>query len=139
MGMSTGGHEGDAVAEINVTPMVDVLLSLLIIFMVSTPAPPNEKLPLDLPKDTVIQQPNDPNAALLITIGADGRARLGKNQLPPDFDGMVARLRDNQKVQADGRVSITADPKVPYGRVIQVMSAAHEAGVPEVGIASDRL
>ena len=109
MGMSTGGHEGDAVAEINVTPMVDVLLSLLIIFMVSTPAPPNEKLPLNLPKDTVIQQPNDPNAALLITIGADGR------------------------------VSITADPKVPYGRVIQVMSAAHEAGVPEVGIASDRL
>lgn len=127
------------VAEINVTSMVDVLMSLLIIFMVSTPAPPNEKLPLQLPKQTVVQQPNDPNAALLVTIEEDGSARLGKTPLPADYAGIVKAIAANEKAQRDGRIAITASGKVPYGQVIRIMAAAHEAGVAQVGIASDRL
>ncbi len=139
MGMALPQDEGGMVAEINVTSMVDVLMSLLIIFMISTPAPPNEKLPLSLPKETVVQQPDDPNAALLVTIAADGTARLGKTPLPADYDGIVAAIKASEKAQRDGRLAVTADPKVPYGRVIRIMAAAHEAGVAQVGIASDRL
>lgn len=139
MGMQVGESAGDPVAEINVTPMVDVLLSLLIIFMVATPEPPNEKLPLGIPQETVVQQANDPNASLLIKIAADGKAQLGTADLPDAYDGMVKLIEANEKAQADGKVVIKADPKVPYGRVIQIMAAAHDAGIAEVGVASDRL
>ncbi len=137
--MAVPQSDGGMVAEINVTSMVDVLMSLLIIFMVATPEPPNEKLPLQLPKQTVVQQPDDPNAALLVTIEADGSARLGKTPLPRDYDGIVEAIRANEKAQRDGRIAVTADGKVPYGQVIRIMAAAHEAGIGQVGIASDRL
>ena len=139
MAMAASGDEGDPIAEINVTPMVDVLLSLLIIFMVTSPGPPHEQLPLNLPKDTVVQQPQDPNAALLITVEDDGSARLGRATLSSDYDQMVQQIRANEKAQKDSKVVVTAGSKVKYGAVIRVMTAAHEAGVTEVGIASDRL
>lgn len=140
MAMDTGSTGDDEpLAEINVTPMVDVLLSLLIIFMVATPEPPNEQLPLNVPQEAVVQQPDDPNASLLITIEDDGTVRLGKTTLPKRYADMVAQLEKNEKAQADDKVVLTAGPKVPYGQVIQVMAAAHEAGIDQVGIASDRL
>ena len=82
--------------------MVDVLLALLIIFMVASPAPPNEQMPLNLPKDTVVQQPNDPNASLLVTVEADGNARLGKAPLASDYATMVKQFEANEKAQSDG-------------------------------------
>lgn len=119
--------------------MVDVLLSLLIIFMVASPGPPNEQMPLGIPQDTVVQQANDPNAALLVTIDAAGGARLGKTPLAADYPAMVSQFEASEKAQKDSKVMINADEKVPYRRVIQIMAAAHESGVREVGIASDRL
>ena len=62
----------EAVAEINVTPMIDVLLSLLIIFMVAAKPPPKHKQPIAIPKDPIEQTENDPNATLLIKIDAAG-------------------------------------------------------------------
>jgi len=135
--ISEGGD--DTIVEINVTPMVDVLLSLLIIFMVASPKPPNEKIPINVPKNAVVQQPSDPNATLLISIDADGKARLGKEPLAPDYDKMVEQLKNNEKAQTDGRIAIKGDDKAKYGWVIRVMAAAHEAGIGSVGIASDKL
>lgn len=135
--MSEGGD--DTIVEINVTPMVDVLLSLLIIFMVASPKPPNEKIPINVPKNAVVQQPSDPNATLLISIDADGKARLGKEPLASDYDKMVEQLKNNEKAQTDGRIAIKGDDKAKYGWVIRVMAAAHEAGIGSVGIASDKL
>lgn len=129
----------DPVCEINVTPMIDVLLSLLIIFMVAAPPPPNEKQPITLPTNPLTEQPDNPDATLLITIADDGKATLGQTPLPADFDGIVAQLKANQKAQADGRVAVSASNKVPYGDVIRIMSAAREAGIASVGLASDRL
>jgi len=126
-------------AEINVTPMIDVLLSLLIIFMVAAPPPTSESQPITIPKDPVAETPNDPNATLLISIDAAGKATLGETPLPDDYAGRVKAIEGSEKAQADGRLAVTADGKVPYGQVIEVMAAAREAGVPSVGLASERL
>lgn len=139
MAMAAGGGDGDAVCEINVTPMVDILLCLLIIFMVASPAPPNEQIQISVPKESVTQVPSDPNAPLLVEIADDGSAKLGQTPLPTDFEGMVKAFKDNEKAQTDSKVVVTGKGAAPYGQVIKVMTAAHEAGVEDVGIASDRL
>jgi biopolymer transport protein TolR len=139
MAMATGGGgDGDAVCEINVTPMVDVLLCLLIIFMVASPAPPNEQIQISVPKESVTQVPSDPNAPLLVEVADDGSAKLGQTPLSTDFEAMVKQFKDNEKVAHDGKVIVTGKA-ARYGDVIRVMTAAHEAGVEDVGIASDRL
>lgn len=139
MAVSVGGDEGDALNEINVTPLVDVLLCLLIIFMVSTPAPANTQMPLDIPTQSNVQGPSDPNATLLLTIDAQGTVKLGTQAVPADDAGLIAALKANPKVQTDGKLAIAATAGVKYGEVIRMMAAAHEAGVSSVGIASDRL
>lgn len=129
----------DVSAEINVTPMIDVLLSLLIIFMVASPPPSGEQQPISIPQDPIAETPNDPNATLLISIDADGKATLGETPLPDDYAGRVKAIKESEKAQADGRLAVNADGKVAYGQVIEVMSAAREAGIPSVGLASERL
>ncbi|MCA9654807.1 MAG: biopolymer transporter ExbD [Myxococcales bacterium] len=139
--MATQIKEGgdDTLVEINVTPMVDVLLSLLIIFMVASPKPANEQIPINVPQNAVVQQPSDPNATLLVTVEADGSARLGKEPLARNYDAMVKQLQANEKAQADGKLAIKGVEGAKYGAVIRVMAAAHEAGIERVGIASERL
>lgn len=135
-----GDSGGDGLSsEINVTPMVDVLLSLLIIFMVAQPKPPNEQIPLDVPQDAVVQQPSDPNASLLVSIDAEGNAKLGKEPLSGDYDKMVEQFQNNEKAQTDSKVVVNGEDKARYGVVIKVMAAAHAAGIEQVGIASKRL
>jgi biopolymer transport protein ExbD len=139
MAMSNSDVGDETLAEINVTPMVDVLLSLLIIFMVASPKPANEQIPLNVPQDAVVQQPNDPNATLLVSIDAEGNAKLGKEPLASGFDAMIKQFEKNEKAQADSKILVTGDDKTKYGAIIRVMAAAHQAGISEVGVASKRL
>jgi len=132
-------HTDETVAEINVTPMIDVLMSLLIIFMVASEPPPNHKQPIAIPQDPIEQTENDPNATLLIKIDQAGVISVGKTPVSGGHTELVEALKANQKAQDDGRVAVKADGKVAYGRVIDVMSAAREAGIEHVGIASERL
>lgn len=125
--------------EINVTPMVDVLLCLLIIFMVASPPPANTQMPLDIPMAPVGTPSADPNATLLLSIDAAGNAKLGTQPLNADYATMVGELKANAKLQNDGKIAIDAARGVSYGQVVRYMGAAHEAGITSVGIASDRL
>lgn len=129
----------EVAAEINVTPMIDVLLSLLIIFMVASPPTPNHKQPINVPQDPVTESPDNPDATLLIEIDDAGNATLGKTPLSQDFEEMVTQLQESDKAQQDDKIAIKASDKVPYGKVIRVMSAAREAGIESVGLASDRI
>lgn len=132
------GSDG-TVAEINVTPMIDVLLSLLIIFMV-TSGKTHEQQPINMPKKGQAQTA-DANAesTLLVSLYEDGRMELGKAPLAASHEAMVQQFKNSPKAQADQKIAILAEKKVPYGRVIEVMSAARLAGIPSVGLASDRL
>lgn len=126
-------------AEINVTPMIDVLMSLLIIFMVASAPPPKHKQPINVPKDPVTQVIDDPNATLLIKIDAAGQVQIGKTPVANDRATMVEALKNNEKAQSESKIAIKADDKVPYGQVIDVFAAAREAGIGQIGIASERL
>ncbi len=139
MSMSSEGGGDGLSAEINVTPMVDVLLSLLIIFMVSQPSPANEQIPLNVPQDSVVQNPSDPNASLLVSVAADGTVKLGKTPIAPGYEKMVEAFKNNEKAQEDDKVVVKGDEKAKYGAIIAVMAAAREAGIEQVGIASERL
>ncbi len=139
MAVGEGGGEGAPLFVINVTPMVDVLLCLLIIFMISVPTPPNESIPLAVPQESKVENPGDPNATLMVTIEDNGEVRLGQQVLSKNYDEMVEQFRKNEKAQADGKVVISGKDKSKYGWMIRVMAAAHAAGIDEVGIASKRL
>jgi biopolymer transport protein TolR len=141
MAMATGdgGGEGAPLCEINVTPMVDVLLCLLIIFMISVPAPPNESIPLSVPTDTAVETPGDPNASLMVTIEENGDVLIGKQKASKNYDEMIEQFRNNEKAQTDSKIVINGKDKSRYGWMIKVMAAAHAAGIEEVGLASKRL
>jgi biopolymer transport protein ExbD len=137
--VSQSSEEFDSLAEINVTPMIDLLLCLLIIFMVA--AGKNQKQqPLNLP-DKVLEQSTAPNvdADLLVQLAVDGSGKLGTTPLAPTFEAMVEQFKASEKAQKDGSISIAAVGSVPYGRVIEVMAAARESGIASVGLATDRL
>ncbi|MCA9698657.1 MAG: biopolymer transporter ExbD [Myxococcales bacterium] len=137
--MSEGEASNETLAEINVTPMIDVLMSLLIIFLVAAKPPPKHKQPIAVPQDPVTQTENDPDATLLVKIDAQGQVSVGKTPVAGGHEALVEALKASEKAQTDGKVAVKADGKVPYGSVIDVMFAAHAAGIEHVGIASDRL
>lgn len=129
----------DTVAEINVTPMIDVLLSLLIIFMV-TAGKTQHQQPITVPQEAAAETPSaDDEATLLVTIKEDGSALLGTAPLAREAKAMIAQFKASPKAQADKKIAILAEKKVPYGQVIEVMSNARQAGIASVGLASKRL
>jgi biopolymer transport protein ExbD len=137
-----GGDEvsgGDLNAEINVTPMIDILMSLLIIFMVASAPVTMHNQPINVPQNPVTQVMDDPNATLLIKIDAAGQVMIGKTPVANDRATLVEALKNNEKAQNEGKVAIKPDDKVPYGKVIEVFAAAREAGIGQIGVASDRL
>lgn len=130
----------DTVAEINVTPMIDVLLSLLIIFMVTAGKTQNQQ-PMTVPQQAAAQTNQaDDEATLLVTLKEDGTGLLGNAPLAiKDAKGMIAQFKASPKAQADKKIAILAEKKVPYGQVIRVMALARQAGIASVGLTSKRL
>ena len=121
-----------ALAEINVTPFVDVMLVLLVIFMVT--APMLEKgVDVDLPQ--VEQAPNLSAAqeSLIVSIDAQNRLYVGRQQVDSPAK-MVAVLQQVLKGKTNREVYLEADRRVPYERVVQVLAAVRKAGVTQLGM-----
>ncbi len=121
--------------EINVTPLVDVMLVLLIIFMVTAPML-QTGVDVDLP-DAKAQTIPDDEGKLILTVTKDRRVFLGQMQIP--FDDVESILRNNAKLNADKELYLHADTSLVYGDVVKVMAAVKQAGVNKLGMVTDPL
>jgi len=128
----------DPVAEINVTPMVDVMLVLLIIFIVITPML-SKGISVDMAKakNPITMQAADKEDAVLVAISRDGRTYLGTDQLAPDqLPGKVKDLLTNK---LDKTVYVRSDARARYEKVVEVVDNLRSAGVESLGLLTEEL
>ena len=141
MSMSGGGGSGSLQSEINVTPMVDIMLVLLIIFMVVTPFL-QQGITVALPKN--LTNPDvDPNiikeSSIVISIPSDGQYYLGKiavqkEQLTDKVDSMLQKIKNEN----DRIVYIKSGVGVSYGDVVTVINEVRKLGVDKIGLVADK-
>ena len=134
MGMSTNKGGGrSTMSEINVTPMVDVMLVLLIIFMVTAPLI-QQGVKVNLPT-TRAQAVESADKKIVLSIDLTKRVFIGEVEIP--FAELEEKLKSNAKLQAEKELYLHADRDLPYGIVVDVMAAAQRAGVTNVGMVTD--
>jgi biopolymer transport protein ExbD len=143
MGMSTGGGDGSYVADINVTPMVDVMLVLLIIFMVVAPllqSGVSVALPKSMNPDADADIIKETSAVIAIT--DRNEVYLGKDKLPNE--DLASKLKEVLKEKFKDKppdkqvVYVKADQGVPYGNVVSVIDAIREAQYDRIGLVSEK-
>jgi biopolymer transport protein TolR len=121
-------------SEINITPFVDVMLVLLIIFMVAAPLL-TVGVPVELPKTAATSLPSDNEEPLTVTIDAGGVVMIQTTEV--DRSDLVNRLRAIATERADDRVYLRADGSVPYETVAQIMGALNAGGFSSIGLVTD--
>ena len=122
------------VAEINVTPFVDVMLVLLIVFMVAAPLL-TVGVDVDLPKTAAGALPSETEEPLTVTLTAEGAIVIQTTETPETE--FLTRLRGIAQERADDKVFLRADGAIPYARVMQVMGAMNAAGFGNIGLVTD--
>ena len=131
--MAFGGLEkkqtAAPMAEINMTPLIDVMLVLLVIFMIAAPLM-TSSLKLDLPKVAAATS-NDAEAALALGITADGRVHVGDQLVT--HDELVRTLKQAATRQPQPDVLLRADQSLPYGRVAELIGLVQDAGLTHIG------
>ena len=120
-------------SEINVTPLVDVMLVLVVIFIITAPLLASS-IRLDLPKAEGTE-PGQPPA--YVTVALDPKGQLFLNDKPLAPAQLAAQLAERARENPDTEVQLRADRNVPYGKVVEVMGLAHQAGLHRIGFIAD--
>jgi biopolymer transport protein TolR len=134
LSLGTGGSGRQTLTEINVTPLVDVMLVLLIIFMVTAPLI-QQGVEVKLP-DAKAQPVKAEEQKLVLSVKADRSIWLGTDEQPAriPLDELEDRLRANVRVARDRELYLMADRRLPYGYVVEVMAVVQRAGVTNLGM-----
>ncbi len=134
MGMSTGGDSKEGMNEINVTPLIDIMLVMLIIFMLITP-PTVSQLQAKLPDNTeTVEQDSVPQKQLVAAVCKDGQFALNTKKMS------IEELSDQVTRRLRGRTSkvifVDGHPDAPYDKMVQLMDTVKESGAEKLGLAS---
>ena len=133
MAFDQGSSTGDAISQINVTPLVDVMLVLLIIFMVTAPIL-QQGVSIDLPKVAAGPLTGD-QEQLVVNITKTGEVLL--NDTPMSLDRLTEKLRAIAAARPDRALYVRADQAVAYGQVMRTMGAVRAAGLTRVGLVTE--
>lgn len=120
-------------SEINMTPLIDVMLVLVVIFIITAPLLASS-IKLDLPKSEAAK-PNEASRFVMLVLDKTGQAFL--NDKPVATGEMAAKLAKIAAESPDTEVQLRADETVPYGRVVEVMGLAQKAGLNRIGFVAD--
>ena len=120
-------------SEINMTPLIDVMLVLVVIFIITAPLLASS-IRLELP-GTEAAKPTD--APRFVTVAIDASGSLFLNDKPVSAAELGQRLADSGRTQPDTEVQLRADQSVPYGRIVEVMGAAQKAGLNRIGFVAE--
>jgi len=123
-------------ADINVTPMVDVMLVLLVVFMITAPMLATG-VAVNLPKTRAEQLPTEKERPLVVTVDKDGKAYVGMEDKPVELAALAEMLKAIANNKMDKRVYIRGDDIVAYGKVVQVLTLLQAAGFTNVGLVVD--
>jgi TolR protein len=135
-GMGLAHDDDDSampMAEMNVTPLVDVMLVLLIIFMVAAPMMV-VGVPVELPK-TAAPRAAAPKPPVVLTVTADGKVFLARNEVPAT--DLPSRLAELHKNDPEAPVYVRGDRTAPYGEVLRVMGRVTQAGITRVSLIAE--
>jgi biopolymer transport protein TolR len=128
------GEEDNLVGEINVTPLVDVMLVLLIIFMVTAPML-HQGIEVALPKAQAQNLPQRAQDPLIVSINRDGLVYV--RDTPIHASQLATRLPALVRGRSDKNLYLKGDRDVAYGKVIEVLNLLHQAGIENVGMVTD--
>jgi len=120
-------------SDINMTPLIDVMLVLLVIFMITAPLM-TSSLKLDLPK-TDAAQPNDAPQFISVALDPQGQLFFGEDAVDPA--AFAARVADAARKNPRTEVQLRADKGVPYGRVAEVIGVVQKAGLSRIGFVTE--
>lgn len=133
MSAPDSNNDDGVVTGINVTPLVDVMLVLLIIFMVTTHFVSESGLKINLPKTATAEASS--TASVMVSIDEQGELFLMDEAV--DISGLKANLAREVKLNSDVRVTVAADGQIPYRQVMSVLDAIKQSGVTRVALASE--
>ena len=134
MAISAGGRGSEPLSEINVTPFVDVMLVLLVIFMVAAPLiqkSVNVELPQTSSKTVVAAKETD----VVLTINEKQQIFIGNARL--NLDELTRKLTEIYRNKQQKEIFLRADKKIPYGFVVKVMALVKNAGIDKMGMITD--